>query len=92
MDDLGGNGNGDPSLARAIIDLGESFRLDVIAEGIEHETQRLRLLELGCGLGQGYLFTRPVDADAAGAMLGGEWAILDSNQGPRPYQRRALTG
>ena len=92
VDDLGGNGNGDPSLARAIIDLGESFRLDVIAEGIEHETQRLRLLDLGCGLGQGYLFTKPVDAAAAGAMLGGEWAILDSNQGPRPYQRRALTG
>jgi EAL domain-containing protein (putative c-di-GMP-specific phosphodiesterase class I) len=64
----------------------------VIAEGIEHETQRTRLIELGCGLGQGYLFTRPVGAEAASSMLGGEWAILDSNQGPRPYQRRALTG
>ena len=91
VDDLD-DGDGDSSLARAIIDLGESFHLDVIAEGIEHESQRERLLELGCRLGQGYLFTRPVDAAAAGQMLGGEWAILDSNQGPRPYQRRALTG
>ena len=64
----------------------------MIAEGIEHESQRERLIELGCKLGQGYLFTRPVDAAATGEILGGEWAILDSNQGPRPYQRRALTG
>jgi diguanylate cyclase (GGDEF)-like protein len=53
-------GSGDATLARAIIDLGGSFGLTVVAEGIEHRDQRLRLLELGCRLGQGFHFCRPV--------------------------------
>jgi diguanylate cyclase (GGDEF)-like protein len=60
VDDIDG-ADADSTLARAIIDLGESFSLTVVAEGIEREAQRRRLLELGCGAGQGFLFTRPVD-------------------------------
>ncbi len=51
---------GDSTLAQAIIDLGESFDLEVVAEGIEHEGQRQRLLELGCAFGQGYHFSPAV--------------------------------
>ena len=43
-------------LARAILDLGRSFDLHVIAEGIETERQRAGLRELGCTIGQGFLF------------------------------------
>ena len=50
------------ALARAIIDLGASFRLGVVAEGIETPAQRERLLALGCDLGQGYLFAKPASA------------------------------
>ena len=39
--------------------------IGVVAEGIETERQAERLLELGCDLGQGYLFSRPVPADEA---------------------------
>jgi diguanylate cyclase (GGDEF)-like protein len=66
VDDLGA---GDATLAQAIIDLGESFDLQVIAEGVEHESQRQRLLELGCSHGQGYYFSRPMPACEFGALL-----------------------
>jgi diguanylate cyclase (GGDEF)-like protein len=66
VDDLGA---GDATLAQAIIDLGESFDLQVIAEGVEHESQRQRLLELGCSHGQGYHFSRPMPPCELGSML-----------------------
>jgi diguanylate cyclase (GGDEF)-like protein len=59
VDDLGA---GDSTLAQAIIDLGESFDLEVVAEGVEHESQRQRLLELGCSYGQGHHFSRALPA------------------------------
>jgi len=66
VDDLGA---GDSTLAQAIIDLGESFDLQVVAEGVEHESQRQRLLELGCTYGQGYHFSRPMGACELRALL-----------------------
>jgi EAL domain-containing protein (putative c-di-GMP-specific phosphodiesterase class I) len=56
--------DGEGVLARAILELGRSFALQVIAEGIETERQRARLRELGCSVGQGYLFSRPVAPEA----------------------------
>ncbi len=63
VDELADGGR-DGVLARAILDLGRSFDLHVIAEGIEVEEQRQRLLGLGCATGQGFLFARPVTAGA----------------------------
>jgi diguanylate cyclase (GGDEF)-like protein len=60
----------DVALARAIIQLARAFNLAVVAEGIEEPEQRDVLRSLGCELGQGYLFSRPVDADAATALVG----------------------
>jgi len=54
-----------------IILLAHKLKLRVIAEGIE-TTQQLGLLrELGCDLGQGYLFSQPVAPEAAGKLLSG---------------------
>jgi diguanylate cyclase (GGDEF)-like protein len=61
--------DGDSTLAQAIIDLGASFNLEVVAEGIEHDSQRLRLLALGCRLGQGYHFSRPIPSHELRALL-----------------------
>ncbi|HTN24590.1 MAG TPA: EAL domain-containing protein [Solirubrobacteraceae bacterium] len=72
VDDLGA---GDATLAQAIIDLGESFDLQVIAEGVEHESQRQRLLELGCSHGQGFYFSRPMPACEFGALLSAAGAV-----------------
>ncbi len=46
-------------IIQASIDLAHSLRMDVVAEGIEHEEERLALLELGCEYGQGWLFGKP---------------------------------
>ena len=52
-------------LATAVIGLGKTFELDVVAEGIELPEQWSSLRELGCELGQGFYFARPMDSDAA---------------------------
>jgi diguanylate cyclase (GGDEF)-like protein/PAS domain S-box-containing protein len=52
------------ALAAAVIALGETLHLEVVAEGIEYREQWLGLRDLGCGLGQGFLFAQPMDAEA----------------------------
>jgi len=69
VDELGGTSD-DSALARAIIDLGGSFQLRVVAEGIEHPAQLDRLMELGCDLGQGFHFARPMEPEAIERLLG----------------------
>ncbi len=49
----------DEDIARSVIALGHSLRLQVIAEGIESEAQQQLLMELGCDEGQGYLYCPP---------------------------------
>jgi len=57
------------ALTSAIIALGTSLSLEVVAEGIELAEQANSLEELGCELGQGYLFARPMDAAALSTFL-----------------------
>jgi diguanylate cyclase (GGDEF)-like protein/PAS domain S-box-containing protein len=52
-------------LASAVLALGSTLRLDVVAEGIEEAEQWTSLRELGCDFGQGFYFARPMDAEAA---------------------------
>jgi diguanylate cyclase (GGDEF)-like protein/PAS domain S-box-containing protein len=64
-------GTDDSALARAIITLGETLELEVIAEGIEYEPQMRELRRLGCKLGQGFYTSRPLPADQLGTLLAG---------------------
>jgi EAL domain-containing protein (putative c-di-GMP-specific phosphodiesterase class I) len=52
-------------LASAVVALGETLALDVVAEGIELHDQWTTLRELGCGHGQGFYFAKPMDIDSA---------------------------
>jgi diguanylate cyclase (GGDEF)-like protein/PAS domain S-box-containing protein len=52
----------DSTIVRAIIDMGKNLNLRVIAEGIETQQQLAFLQTQHCEEGQGYLFSRPVDA------------------------------
>ncbi len=51
-------------LAGAIVEIGRALGIGTIAEGIETERQRERLLAMGCPLGQGYLLGRPLESAA----------------------------
>ena len=48
--------------------LGHGLGMDVVAEGIETGAQLAALRRLGCDHGQGFLFSRPLDLDAADAL------------------------
>jgi EAL domain-containing protein (putative c-di-GMP-specific phosphodiesterase class I) len=58
------SGDGEATLAAAIIAIGDRLGLEVVAEGIEREEQSDSLRQLGCELGQGFLFARPMKEDA----------------------------
>jgi EAL domain-containing protein (putative c-di-GMP-specific phosphodiesterase class I) len=49
-------------LASAVIAIGETLCMDIVAEGIELEDQWATLTDLGCARGQGFLFARPMPA------------------------------
>jgi diguanylate cyclase (GGDEF)-like protein len=57
------------AIVQAIISLAKSLELQVTAEGIENAEQLTLLRELGCDIGQGYLFSRPVPPEEAEKML-----------------------
>ncbi len=56
-------------IVRAIVNLAHNLGLDVIAEGVETQSQLDHLTTLGCDYGQGYLFSMPVPAEAATALV-----------------------
>ncbi|HYC92020.1 MAG TPA: EAL domain-containing protein [Thermoanaerobaculia bacterium] len=59
----------DEEIVRAVINLSATLGLRVIAEGIETAGHLARLRELGCDYGQGYFFSKPVDAAAIETLL-----------------------
>jgi EAL domain-containing protein (putative c-di-GMP-specific phosphodiesterase class I) len=64
VDALGSDDEGRASLVGAIVNLGMMLGLHVTAEGIEGGAQLSKLRSMGCELGQGYLFAKPMAADA----------------------------
>jgi len=64
-----GNGAEEAAIAQAIIKLGESLGLEVVAEGIELPEQIDALQLLRCERGQGFFFSAPVDAETMGGLL-----------------------
>ena len=64
-----GTGSADERVTRAIVGLAKSLGLKVVAEGIESREQAARLKDLGCHLGQGFYFDRPLGAAQATRRL-----------------------
>ena len=56
-------------IVKIIVALAHNLGMEVVAEGIEEQSQMAALKNLGCELGQGYLFSKPVDAAATQQFL-----------------------
>jgi diguanylate cyclase (GGDEF)-like protein/PAS domain S-box-containing protein len=67
-----GNNNGNLELVQTVITLANNLGMRIIAEGIETPEQLTQLRALGCKLGQGYLFSQPLEADAVESLLDAE--------------------
>lgn len=65
MDKLGD----DAAIVRAVINLGQSLGMDVVAEGIETASQEADLRQMGCGYGQGFLYSQAMPASCVAAYL-----------------------
>ena len=63
------DGAADRSIVDAVIGLAHGLRISVVAEGIETEAQFETLRAMGCDLGQGYLFAKPLPAADATRLL-----------------------
>ncbi|TAK63341.1 EAL domain-containing protein [Methylobacter sp.] len=82
--------SGDMAIVKSVIGLAASFRLQVVAEGVEHVDQVLMLLELGCDVMQGYGLARPMTAKQMNLWLVGFtpdplWSLSASHLTSRNY-------
>jgi diguanylate cyclase (GGDEF)-like protein len=76
---------GDLAIVRAVVDISRHFELAVVAEGVESELTLDLLAEIGCDIGQGFLFSRPLPHERLEAWLG---ARTDAEATPGGEVRR----
>ena len=60
---------GSLAIVKAIIALAKNLNMEVIAEGVEEQSQLTLLREIGCDCAQGYFFSQPLDPEAAQKWL-----------------------
>ncbi len=63
------------AVVRAIVTLAHNLNMEVIAEGIETSEQLSQIVALDCDYGQGYLFSKPLGAAEAAAMIGKKFLL-----------------
>jgi len=73
---------GNRVIVKTVINLGHGLGFDVVAEGVETPEHDGVLRELGCDLGQGFYYARPLDADQALALLRKSHLASDSPRQP----------
>ncbi|MGK5684895.1 putative bifunctional diguanylate cyclase/phosphodiesterase [Actinoplanes sp. URMC 104] len=62
------------SVCEAVVHLGGAFRMTVVAEGIETADQAAALIDMGCAVGQGFHFHRPLPPSEAAALVRRQFA------------------
>ena len=77
-------------MLRGVIAFGKALGMQVFGERIEDDAQRGRLLEHGCTVGQGYLFSRPLTPEDAAAYLRTE--VLSASEPGEGLRGPALGG
>jgi diguanylate cyclase (GGDEF)-like protein len=76
------------AIVEALITVAKKMQIGIVAEGIETAEQAAHLLEIGCPLGQGYHYFRPVDGDTITTLLR-SFNNADAHQAPGKGNRRA---
>ncbi len=85
-------GEGGGVIIRSTVDLAHNLGLRVVAEGIEDQPTAAALRALGCDLGQGFHYARPVPVDdLLDALAGPQWTATVSAPGAARRDRRATT-
>ena len=74
----------DPTMIDSILQLADAFKLQVVAEGVETESQLTALHSRGCQMAQGYLLSRPIEAEAL-------WLLLQEQKTPTVISLREQT-
>lgn len=75
----------DRVLVKSIISIADHFGMNVVAEGVEYQAQREILHEMGCGLGQGYLWRPPIeDEEGLVDYLQGQFSPAPVSGKPSP--------
>ena len=82
----------DQAICAAILSIAQRLSLDSVAEGIESEQQLGFLTKQGCRFGQGYYFSRPIDAVQIGSMLASRGVRADEPRVRRSTHFAALAG
>jgi diguanylate cyclase (GGDEF)-like protein len=72
-------GNENSAIVQTVITLARNLNMETVAEGIETEEQLAQLKALACVYGQGYLFSKPVNAELAGELLRNNLAKLSNS-------------
>jgi diguanylate cyclase (GGDEF)-like protein/PAS domain S-box-containing protein len=67
----------------AIVLLAQNLSMSVIAEGVETAIQRDFLLSIGCELGQGYFYHKPLDSDSLASLIRGYSGFKNPKSGSR---------
>jgi diguanylate cyclase (GGDEF)-like protein/PAS domain S-box-containing protein len=65
-------------IVRTIVVLAQNLGMDVVAEGVETNEQLVLLQKLGCENGQGYFFSKPVNAEGAEKIIAETYGALTS--------------
>jgi EAL domain-containing protein (putative c-di-GMP-specific phosphodiesterase class I) len=82
--------SGEMTLARTIVQLGQGLGVSTVAEGLEHFEQFMALRRIGCEIGQGFYFSRPVPADQVSRLLEADaetaWPAKNVPSPPKPLR------
>jgi len=79
------------TIVQTVIDLGRALGMDVIAEGVENESEAVMMRALGCNSMQGYFFSRPVatpQVDELLAAFNGKREVEGDAWSGRPMPRK----
>jgi diguanylate cyclase (GGDEF)-like protein/PAS domain S-box-containing protein len=82
-------------IVRTVVTLAQKLGMKIIAEGVETMEQLVQLRRLNCEAGQGFLFSKPVDADTAGELASADshWqtTMVCAQAGSRPQAVDAMS-